>query len=124
MVPMTAAPDPSTLADVETPCRGKPVEWFFPTHGGLTPEAVVLCGACSVRAWCAEVGRDEPDGIWGGISEEERRPRRRRNLRSRGRPCVTCGTRFISSTRLRYCSDACFHTRRLRLKAESRRRTA
>jgi WhiB family redox-sensing transcriptional regulator len=48
---------------------------FFPEKGGSTREAKRVCRSCEVRAECLEyaLGRDERFGIWGGMSERERR---------------------------------------------------
>lgn len=47
---------------------------FFPKKGGSTRDAKKVCGLCDVRAECLEwalyVG--EPDGVWGGLSVNER----------------------------------------------------
>ena len=50
-------------------------EMFFPEKGGSTKEAKQVCGACEVRPECLEYALDhaEPFGIWGGLSERERR---------------------------------------------------
>ena len=50
-------------------------EAFFPEKGGSTREAKKVCLACEVRAECLEyaLAHDERFGIWGGLSERERR---------------------------------------------------
>ena len=52
---------------------------FFPDKGGSTREAKRVCGACLVRVECLEYSlvNDERFGIWGGLSERERRALRR-----------------------------------------------
>ncbi|HLX89474.1 MAG TPA: WhiB family transcriptional regulator, partial [Acidimicrobiales bacterium] len=56
-------------------CRGEPVALFFP-QPGLQPigrsSARTLCAVCPVRRPCADAGRDEPEGLWGGTAPEER----------------------------------------------------
>ncbi len=47
-------------------CRGFPTAWFFPEQGGDTIGPRRICAGCSVRAECAEAGRDEFYGVWGG----------------------------------------------------------
>lgn len=38
--------------------------------------AADACAACPVRGICEEMGRDEPFGVWGGISRSDRTFRR------------------------------------------------
>jgi WhiB family redox-sensing transcriptional regulator len=56
-------------------CAQTDPEAFFPEKGGSTREAKKVCRACEVRAECLEyaLGHDERFGIWGGMSERERR---------------------------------------------------
>ncbi len=50
-------------------------EAFFPEKGGSTREAKRICLGCEVRDECLEyaLANDERFGIWGGLSERERR---------------------------------------------------
>lgn len=52
---------------------------FFPEKGGSTREAKRICRGCTVRDACLEFAleHDERFGIWGGLSERERRRLRR-----------------------------------------------
>ena len=61
-------------------CAQTDPEAFFPEKGGSTREAKKICAGCEVRAECLEYAlvRDERFGIWGGMSERERRRMRRR----------------------------------------------
>lgn len=61
-------------------CAQTDPEAFFPEKGGSTREAKRICGSCEVRAQCLEYAleNDERFGIWGGLSERERRKLRRR----------------------------------------------
>ena len=54
-------------------------ETFFPEKGGSTREAKRICTGCPVKAECLEyaLDNDERFGIWGGLSERERRKLRR-----------------------------------------------
>jgi WhiB family transcriptional regulator, redox-sensing transcriptional regulator len=56
-------------------CAETDPEAFFPEKGGSTREAKRVCGGCAVRDECLEyaLGNDERFGIWGGLSERERR---------------------------------------------------
>jgi WhiB family redox-sensing transcriptional regulator len=56
-------------------CAETDPESFFPEKGGSTREAKRVCSGCEVRAECLEfaLANDERFGIWGGLSERERR---------------------------------------------------
>ena len=56
-------------------CSQTDPEAFFPEKGGSTREAKKVCLACEVRNECLEyaLANDERFGIWGGLSERERR---------------------------------------------------
>jgi WhiB family redox-sensing transcriptional regulator len=62
-------------------CAQTDPEAFFPEKGGSTREAKRVCLSCDVRAECLEyaLGHDERFGIWGGLSERERRRLKRRS---------------------------------------------
>lgn len=61
-------------------CAQTDPEAFFPEKGGSSREAKSVCGSCEVRGECLEYAlqSDERFGIWGGLSERERRRLRRR----------------------------------------------
>jgi WhiB family redox-sensing transcriptional regulator len=61
-------------------CAQTDPEAFFPEKGGSTREAKRICSGCEVRAECLEYAlmHDERFGIWGGLSERERRRLKRR----------------------------------------------
>ena len=61
-------------------CAQTDPEAFFPEKGGSTREAKKVCSGCEVRAECLEYAleNDERFGIWGGLSERERRKLKRR----------------------------------------------
>lgn len=61
-------------------CAQTDPEAFFPEKGGSTREAKNVCACCAVRAQCLEYAleNDERFGIWGGLSERERRRLKRR----------------------------------------------
>jgi WhiB family transcriptional regulator, redox-sensing transcriptional regulator len=61
-------------------CAQTDPEAFFPEKGGSTREAKKICTSCEVRAQCLEYAlqNDERFGIWGGLSERERRKLRKR----------------------------------------------
>lgn len=61
-------------------CSQTDPEAFFPEKGGSTREAKRICSRCEVKVECLEyaLGHDERFGIWGGLSERERRKLKRR----------------------------------------------
>ncbi len=56
-------------------CAQTDPETFFPEKGGSTRDAKKICASCEVRVQCLEyaLANDERFGIWGGLSERERR---------------------------------------------------
>jgi WhiB family redox-sensing transcriptional regulator len=60
-------------------CMGVDPDLFFPERGASTREAKEVCRGCVVRDECLEYALDngEKFGIWGGMSERERRRLRR-----------------------------------------------
>ncbi|HTW20196.1 MAG TPA: WhiB family transcriptional regulator [Mycobacteriales bacterium] len=64
----------------EALCAQTDPEAFFPEKGGSTREAKRVCSRCDVRGECLEyaLAHDERFGIWGGLSERERRRLKRR----------------------------------------------
>ncbi len=66
-------------------CLGVDPDLFFPERGASTREAKSVCRACEVQADCLEYALEagEKFGIWGGMSERERR--RLRRMRSQQR---------------------------------------
>jgi WhiB family redox-sensing transcriptional regulator len=61
-------------------CMGVDPDLFFPDRGASTREAKEVCRGCVVREDCLEyaIVHSEKFGIWGGLSERERRRIRRR----------------------------------------------
>jgi WhiB family redox-sensing transcriptional regulator len=61
-------------------CAQTDPEAFFPEKGGSTREAKKVCLSCDVRGECLEyaLSNDERFGIWGGLSERERRKLKKR----------------------------------------------
>ena len=71
-----AGEDETLLAwQADALCAQTDPEAFFPEKGGSTREAKRICVGCTVKAECLEyaLGHDERFGIWGGLSERERR---------------------------------------------------
>lgn len=72
-------------------CRGADADLFFPERGASTRKAKSICAACEVRVECLEfaIVSGEKFGIWGGLSERERRRiRKERSIAARRREAV------------------------------------
>lgn len=56
-------------------CAQTDPEAFFPEKGGSPRPAKAVCAGCPVRAECLAFAleHDERFGVWGGLSERERR---------------------------------------------------
>jgi WhiB family redox-sensing transcriptional regulator len=65
---------------VDALCAQTDPEVFFPEKGKSTRQAKRLCADCAVTAQCLDqaLAADERFGVWGGLSERERRALRRR----------------------------------------------
>lgn len=63
-------------------CLGVDPDLFFPERGASTREAKEVCRGCVVRVDCLEFAlqNGEKFGIWGGLSERERRRIRRQRV--------------------------------------------
>ena len=77
-------PDPGVDPDAtdwksRANCLGVDPDLFFPERGMSTREAKEVCRGCVVREDCLEyaLANGEKFGIWGGLSERERRRIRR-----------------------------------------------
>ena len=59
----------------EANCKGANADLFFPERGASTRKAKAICRARTVQDQCLEyaVENSEKFGIWGGLSERERR---------------------------------------------------
>lgn len=68
-------------------CFGVDPDLFFPERGASTREAKEVCLGCVVRLYCLEFAltNGEKFGIWGGMSERERRRIRRQRVLDRRR---------------------------------------
>lgn len=73
--------EPNALAwQSDSLCAQTDPDAFFPEKGGSTREAKKICKSCEVRTTCLHYAleNDERFGIWGGLSERERRKLRKR----------------------------------------------
>ena len=90
---LTVVPDAPIAFEPEPLPPANPDEWqdralcaqtdpeaFFPEKGGSTREAKKICLGCEVRHECLDyaLAHDERFGIWGGLSERERRKLKKR----------------------------------------------
>jgi WhiB family redox-sensing transcriptional regulator len=80
-----AKPDLDTSWQESSNCLGVDPDLFFPERGASTREAKEVCRSCVVRADCLEFAlqNGEKFGIWGGMSERERRRIRRQRALER-----------------------------------------
>jgi len=56
-------------------CRGVDPDIFFPVSDEDAADAKVICSYCPVREACLEwaLSTREKNGVWGGLTERERR---------------------------------------------------
>ena len=57
-------------------CRGMNRDLFFPEYGFmLEPRVIATCHRCPVRERCLQwaLDNDEENGVWGGLTEDQRR---------------------------------------------------
>jgi WhiB family redox-sensing transcriptional regulator len=73
-------------------CRDEDPELFFPVGTGgpaleQIAEAKTVCRRCPVISECLTfaLATGQNAGVWGGMSEDERRALKRRNARTRAR---------------------------------------
>jgi len=80
-----AKPDLDTDWKDHSNCLGVDPDLFFPERGASTREAKEVCRGCVVRDDCLEYAllNGEKFGIWGGMSERERRRIRRQRALDR-----------------------------------------
>lgn len=116
-----AGHEPAVGWQEQAVCRGE-THIMFPGRGQAESPARALCAVCPVILDCAVVGvRDgEKFGIWGGLSEKQRRAYRRDV--GRWKDCIECGSRFVTRQWSRsICSVECGRARHARQAGESRR---
>lgn len=92
--------------------------WWFPEKGGRTPltdRAKEICRQCPVRFPCLTYGTQYSEhGIWGGLSEEQRREFRKVIRHHKPLVCQQCREEFLVPAASlghshMYCSDRCRH---------------
>jgi hypothetical protein len=111
-------PDRQRGAGSSLACRAPDVDpdWWFPGDSVTAARAKRVCAACPLRLPCLAVAlaRNEQFGVWGGLTETERRPL------PRPHPCRRCGTP-TSLSRV-YCGDDCRGAARAEVTRRSDRR--
>lgn len=93
-------------------CRDEDPELFFPIGTGAAAQrqeeaAKAVCGLCDVRAQCLAFAFESESefGVWGGMSESERR-----NLKDRPKTdkvCAACGDVFRARRAVQLSCQAC-----------------
>jgi WhiB family transcriptional regulator, redox-sensing transcriptional regulator len=78
--PVTPAPSVAGWRE-EAACRGADLALFFPGRGESAQPARQICARCPVRQECLEFAlrHGEVHGIWGGLTERDRRALRTRH---------------------------------------------
>lgn len=85
MIEMLQQPKDPNRWQTRANCLGVDPDLFFPERGASTREAKSVCSGCEVKADCLEyaLSNGEKFGIWGGLSERERRRLRRQRALER-----------------------------------------
>lgn len=79
-------------------CSQTDPELFFPERGNPAYKARAVCAACPVMMQCRSFALNCPEhlyGVWGGLSEQERRyyrSKRQLPIRPTQNPMEVCGT--------------------------------
>jgi WhiB family redox-sensing transcriptional regulator len=108
-------------------CRTADTKLFYPGVGTNGAEAKAICKSCPVMTECREWAiPNEKFGIWGGLSERERR-----NLRTDLAvvlECRHCSREYVGHLRpggpFRFCSQKCRWAQRAENVRDSRIRNA
>ena len=60
-------------------CRGMDPELFHPTRGEVSAHIKAVCHSCPVIVQCRQMALADHtlQGVWGGLSERQRREQRR-----------------------------------------------
>ena len=74
----------------EAACRDLDTDVFFPLTDEEAGPAKAVCATCPVREECLEfaLATRQNDGVWGGLTETERRRLRRRGQERSRRPAA------------------------------------
>lgn len=111
----------SFMADAR--CKGLDPELFHPGRGESTEPAKAVCSDCPVRLACLDyaLAHRERHGVWGGLSERERRSLRRALGDVGERVCKRAGCGRTFTPRVEHQAYCCVECRR-DLKNEKARR--
>lgn len=73
--PAAPKPKPDTSWMLFANCRGMDPELFFPPRGASLEPIREVCRSCACQKACADyaINNGEVFGVWGGLSERERR---------------------------------------------------
>jgi WhiB family redox-sensing transcriptional regulator len=92
-------------------CRGLNPDQFHPERGASNGAAKAVCAGCTVRQDCLDYALDngEKHGVWGGLSERERRRiRGRRPAATRLCQWAPCQRSFTPTNGSQvYCTPGC-----------------
>lgn len=88
-------------------CAGSHLGFWFPTQGRNIEPARAVCATCFVRSDCLEyaVRWDIRFGVWGGLSERQRRHLKRSDP-ARVRAAHETVTKYARGCRCQGCRDA------------------
>lgn len=91
-------------------CREHDGDAWFPGRGESTAKARRICMGCPVREECLAYAEENliKFGIWGGLSERQRRDRRK----GRTMACETCAVEIPISPTGRWCPPCAVQARR------------
>jgi WhiB family redox-sensing transcriptional regulator len=109
---MTTTDDPDAWRQ-HAECRGMDPEFFYPERGEDVDAIKAVCATCPVRAQCLEyaITHREMHGIWGGLSERQRRRIRSHRIVVTRDLVVTCGicaAPFVATSNgSKYCGEGC-----------------
>lgn len=87
---------------LEGNCRGADVDLFFPVPrgDGFAPDyrpALEICRGCPVLLPCREFGKDEKQGVYGGLTPYDRGMAPRRIRPRHPAVCEVCGIEFTAA---------------------------
>lgn len=105
-------------------CRDEDPELFFP-HPGDTVRAEAakaICARCPVWDECLTWATEQhEEGVWGGTTEDERRPRRSRRKRNGPVPTAQCGSESGARRHRKFKQRVCALCRDAEKRARDRR---
>lgn len=124
---------PATTRDTtdwrdQAACRGEDPDLFFPYPGETIriENAKAICRSCPVWMECLQWATEQRvEGVWGGTTEEERRPGRGQRRKHSGTPATAqCGTESGARRHRKLHERVCDACRRAERQARERREQA